>query len=161
MSRYPALRALVTALSVSSNGIWNTRCASPAACRNWVLDELDSVQVSIQPPSTVLTGTAVDESALHGVFDRLHSADFAAAGISSASRPLGRHRTGRYLKAHRRRVHFTVDLIGPSTLVCMRMGYQIRLNGLTDHGAGMCRVPTHALADATQAFLTPDPGLAE
>src|ERR1700712_2079792 len=41
---------------------------------DWVLCELDEAQVSGEPASTVLTGIAVDESALHGVLNRLQFA---------------------------------------------------------------------------------------
>ena len=41
---------------------------------DFVLYELVGVRVGIEPASTVLTGTAIDESALYGAFNRLHSA---------------------------------------------------------------------------------------
>ena len=44
------------------------------AVPEFVLDELDGVQVSVEPGSTVLRGIAVDEAALYGVLNRLHAA---------------------------------------------------------------------------------------
>ena len=40
---------------------------------DWLLFELDDLQVSVEPTTTVLQGTAVDESALHGILNRLHA----------------------------------------------------------------------------------------
>lgn len=36
-----------------------------------VLDEIEGVQVAIQPLATTLRGTVVDQAALHGVINRL------------------------------------------------------------------------------------------
>ena len=37
-----------------------------------ILDELDDLEVTAEPGATVLRGTAVDQSALHGIFNRVH-----------------------------------------------------------------------------------------
>lgn len=36
-----------------------------------VLEEIEGVQVAIQPVGTILRGTVVDQAALHGVINRL------------------------------------------------------------------------------------------
>ncbi len=52
-----------------------------------VLEELDDVLVTVQPVSTILRGTVVDQSALHGLINRLYVAGLELVEVSRPAAP--------------------------------------------------------------------------